>query len=662
MKINKILCLVSIFIIILTGSVYAEDVIDPNIPESWYQAPRLADEMGINEFNESPMLAERVASGELEAVEERLPVSPPVVEPYDKVGKYGGTVNVWGTALDFGSNYRNVGMLPESIGRVVPDGSEIVPLYLKSWEFSDGGKELTLHLREGLKWSDGHPFTSENYTFWFEHEAYNKDITRVPPEEMKPVGILDVSAPDKYTVVFKFDKPSPREDEFRFQNMLSIVLLRPSHFLKQFHPDFVEVEKLEEMAESAGLNTWFEYYHRMKNQSDVHPEWEYQRPTLLPHIAVERTNSTLLTERNPYYPFVDTEGNQLPYIDRIKINLANSRNMAALKMVTGEAIIGARYSSPRDLALYKKNEDKENYSTRIFQRAYGSDVGIQLNLSHKDEKMRELFMNSDFRKALSLAIDRENINEKIYYGLAIPMQASVPPTSTFYKEEYAQAFANFNLERAKELLDGIGMVDKDGDGYRERPDGEIFKPTLIYTETFTDPTPTIELVKNTWNKIGVNINVKQVDRSLLRVARLGNDFDISTWTIDNVTDIGFGHIGHISKAFAPGDRAAFSPFPGYINWFQTGGEKGIEPPAEIKELRKIAEDLAAAPTDAAKKEAATLLLEKQAENVWTIGTVALPPQPILVSNKLKNVPTKGLWDWSLRYMTTYYPIQFYLDE
>lgn len=662
MKKISIVALISILFCVLSVSVMASDIMDPQIPESWFEAPKLASEVGITEFDESPMLADRVASGELEAVAERLPKDPPVVEPYGEIGKYGGTAEVWGTALNFGGDVRYLAP-PDAAGRVTPDGADIVPYYLESWEFSDQGRVLTLKLREGMKWSDGHLFTSDDYLFWWDHIAHNTELTNVPPEEQTPVATLNATAPDKYTVVYEYNVPNPRRDDFGFQNEFGFGVTPPAHFLKQFHPDFVDLKELEAKAAELGLNSWVDYFNRMRNDSEVHPEFEQQKPTLRPFVAVERTNSTLTFERNPYYPFVDTEGNQLPYIDRAVVSLANSREVAALKMATGEGVIGGRFTTQQDLALYKKNEKAEGYKTRIFQKAYGSDCGIQLNLSHEDPAMRELFLDVRFRRALSVAIDRENINKKLYFGLAVPMQASVPPTSKFYKDEYGQAYADFDLEQAEQLLDEIGMVDKDGNGFRERPDGQAFRPTLIYSKDFFDPTPALELIKNSWSKVGIDFNMKEVDRALLDQARAANDFDISVWVIDNITDVGLGDPWHIAKMFAPGPGSVpYSPWPDFINWIQTKGEEGIEPPEEIKYLRKLADKLATDPDPAERDKAAVELIELQAENLWSIGTVALPPQPVMVSNKLKNVPDRGLWDWSMRYMSPYYPVQFYLDD
>lgn len=522
---------------------------------------------------------------------------------------------------------------------------------------------MTLHLREGLKWSDGKPFTSEEYLFWWEHVAHNEKLTPIPPEEVEPIATLDVTAPDKNTVVFKYSQPNPRRADFEFQNAMNTTFrLLAAHDAKKIHPSFAEEEEIQKIVEESGLNDWVDYFNRMYD-SPEHPEWQHTRASMLPYIATERTDSTLVLERNPYYPFVDTEGNQLPYIDRILVNLLNDRSMGPLKMITGEATIEARYSNSWDLPLYRQNEEKEDYRTKIFSKAYGSDVAIHLNLSHKDPTMRELFLEDKFRKALSLAIDRKTISEKMYFGLAKPMQASVPPTSEFFSEEYAQSYAEYDIEKANSLLDEIGMIDINDDGFREMPNGDKFMPTFTFCEAFTDPTPVFELTKNTWAKIGINVQLKKIDRELQQSQMESNDFDISWWVVDNVTDVGLGNMAHISKIFAPGNSIyEFNPWPGYINWYQTKGETGIEPPDKIKHVRELSEIVNGNPDESKRKEAMQELVKLQAENLWVIGTVALPPQPILVNDNLKNVPDTGIWDWSMRYMTSYYPIQFYLEE
>ncbi|MFW6312028.1 MAG: ABC transporter substrate-binding protein, partial [Nanoarchaeota archaeon] len=420
----KIFIITFLFILLVGVYTFAEgEILDSNIPDSWYEAPKTASEMGINKFDQSPTLDTAVEEGELPPVEERLPEDPPVIEPYEKVGEYGGVINVWSTSLGLGNDAEFAGNMPAIAGRPAPDGTKTLPYFLKDWEFSDDYTEITIYLRKGIKFSDGTPLTADDYLYWWEHEANNEDLEPVPPEDWKPAALLDVEKIDNHTVKYSYEKPYPKIDDFEFKyNMGPGVSgeIVSANYMKQFHPNFVEEQKIVEMAKDVDLDNWDEYYSRIRDDSPEHPEYERQRPVLRPYIAVERSETRLVLERNPYYPFVDTEGNQLPYVDEIVVNLANDDEMARTKAVTGEATFASRFLMPENIPLYKQNEEKENYSTLLYRRAYGSDIPIQLNLTHKNDNLREIFQNKKFRQALSIAIDRENINNKIYFGEAEP--------------------------------------------------------------------------------------------------------------------------------------------------------------------------------------------------------------------------------------------------
>ncbi|MFW6269360.1 MAG: ABC transporter substrate-binding protein [Bacillota bacterium] len=641
------------------------EFVDPDIPESWYEAPKTASDMGIKEFDQSPMLDQRVEEGELPPVEERLPEDPIVVEPYKEVGEYGGTLITWGRNRDLSNFWGNLGELNDEpmAGRSTPDGSEVFPSYFKDWEYSEDADELTIYFREGMKWSDGEEFTADDYVYWYKHVAQNEDLNPVSPEDFSP-PLIDVVKENDYALTLKFGESFPRFHEFNFTGNLSYsVHSSPEHVMKEFHPDFVEKEELIKLAEDVDLDSWYEYYQRVQNSSPMNPDYENRRPTLRPYLATERSESHMVLERNPYYPFVDTEGNQLPYIDKIRINLTNEREMAATKAATGESDFEASNTVTSDIPLYKKNQENENYSTLVYIRPFGAEVAIQPNLSHPDEKLREIFLNDKFRKALSLSIDRENINNKIYFGLAKPMQSTVPPLNKYYKPEYGEAYAEYDPERAKKLLDEIGMVEEDENGFRQTPDGEKFNPTLIYSEAGpVEPTSIFELVRSNWEDIGLDIDFKNVSIELKETQWSGNEGDMSYWTNDVVLDITFGHPIHAGKSFAPTGGAPQSPWPAYVNWVTTDGEEGIEPPENIMKLLDYQKNLLSSPDPEERDQAAVNLIEAQADNLWTIGTVGMAPQPLIISNRLKNVPKKGIWDFGPRNMNPYMPDQFYLEE
>ncbi|MFW5980492.1 MAG: ABC transporter substrate-binding protein [Halanaerobiaceae bacterium] len=668
-KLKKVSIILSISLIIVLASAFialaeSDSYIDPDIPESWYEAPKPASEWGIEEFNQSPLLDEKVEQGDLPEVEERLPENPPVIETYKEIGKYGGQATTWTDNLHSGHDADYMSNMTPTAGQPSPDGTEMFPYYVKGWDFSEDYSKFTLYLREGVKWSDGEPLTADDYLFWWEHEAHNEDWATVPPEDWEPYGLMEVEKVDDYTVTFQYEGPIPRVPEFDFQNNMGPGIWGsppPAHFMKDFHPDFVGEEKVVEMAEEVDLERWDEYYGRIRDDSPDHPEYEYQRPVLKPFRAIERSETNLLLERNPYYPFVDQEGNQLPYIDRINVQLANDQEMIATKAATGEATFSGRHLQTRDIPLYKRNEQQEDYRTLLYQRPFASDVLIQFNLSHKDDAMRDLFQNKKFKQAVSHAINREEISNKIFFGEARPKQASVPPLSKYYKEEHEQAYAEYDLEKAEELLDEIDMVDQNDDGFREMPNGDRFNPTLLYCSQPTgDHTPVLELVRKKWEELGLDIELKMVSRELYETTWGANDGDIGLWIGDMAMDLVFG--AHSGKWLAPTTHATQGTWPAYVNWYESGGDEGMEPPENIKQLNEWSDQVRYSPDEETRDKAAEKLLESHAENLWTIGLVGMAPHPVIVDNSLKNVPDQGLWGWSVRYMRPMYPVQFYLDE
>ncbi len=657
---KKLIFQISILLILLLVSMgaQAEEALDPNIPDSWFQPSKTASEMGITEFKQSPMLDEKVDKGELPTVEVRLPKDPPVIEPYDEIGKYGGTAIVNGTNLGFWTDLQSFTW--GSPGIPSPDTSMMLPELVKGWEYSDDYKKITIFLYEGMKYSDGHSFTADDYIYWWENVAHNEELTPIPPEEWAPVPLIDVVKNDEYSITFHFEDEYPRLHLDAFQNGFGPYLGAPKHFLKQFNPDFVSEEKIQELAEEVGLDHWSDYYQRMNSDSLWHPEYKQQRPSLRPYIATKRTDTTLILERNPYYPFIDTEGNQLPYIDKIQLNLAHDREMINIKAATGEATFAARGLNQENIPLFKSNEAKENYNTSIYSFPRNVNT-VMVNLTHKDPKLREIFQDVRFRKALSLAIDREDINNKLFFGEALAMQCTVAPVSDYYSDEFANAYAEYNPEKAKELLDEMGMVDINNDGWRQRPDGETFNPIFdeYLPELFLAGTETIV---SSFKDIGLNVEINTISEALHGTRWNANEGDIHGHVIEG-DDLSF--VIEMGKYLAPSTSAAaaFStPWPAWQIWRATGGREGMEPPEKIKQLIEYSQIVMTSTDDKKVNEAANKLLESQAENLWTIGTISMIPAPVIVSNKLKNVPVTGIWTWGGRYLKPYRSVQFYLDE
>jgi peptide/nickel transport system substrate-binding protein len=549
-------------------------------------------------------------------------------------------------------------------GITTPDGRKVVPFILAGWDYNDDATQLTLHLRKGLKWSDGVPLTTDDYMYWWEHVAFNADLTPTPPDKWSPVAMTNMEKIDDYTLKITFDKPNPRyQDQAFWVNMGLNTHFAPAHFMKQFNPDFTAKDKLEAEAKEAGFNTWSDLYADIEQNGPDHPEKpQFQRPVIRQYLVTERKPTYMMWERNPYWPFVDTKGNQLPYIDNIRVNIAANPQIAESKPATGDGDFGARFTETSQIPFFKSNEQKGNYKTFIYRRVYGSDIALEFNLTVADPDLRKLFDNPKFRQAVSLGINRKELNDKVNFGQAVEMQATVPPVSQYFDPEAAKAFAQYDLPTAKKMLDEIGMVDKDGDGWRDLPDGKTFNPTMVYGNFGpVDSTPYVELIKPMFTAMGLNINVKQINRALHDTMWPSNKGDMHMDQMDQLTDISFGKA---DKDLSPGglDTGKDTPWPLWRQWAISNGEQGEEPPELLKKMIDWRTTLGTSADPAEREQAAKNLIKAQAENLWYIGLVTMAPQPVLVSNNLHNVPTSGLWDWTLGYMHAMYPMQFYLTK
>ena len=635
-------------------------LVDPAIPDSWYISPMTASEWGISTFNESPLLKSRVASRELPPVEERLPDDPPVIEPYERVGKYGGTATVWATQLNStgwasealifirGANYL----------RSDPTASKMLPYILKDWKFSDDYMTFTVYLWEGLKFSNGDPLTADDYMYWWNHVANNKDLSPVPPQDSVPTGIENVIKIDDYTVRFILTQP----DVWFHVRLGDRGISDPHKYLSQFHPDFVDKAELEAKAKEKGFDHWYQYYSYMHTGQHGIVFPDRVRPNVKPFIPVERSESHVLFERNPFFAFVDTEGNQLPYIDHIRTNLASSNELMTAKAVTGEATMAGQGLDFVDLPLIKQNEQKGDYKTYIFTHTGGTAVSLYPNFTHSDLKLREIFNDVRFRKAMSHALDRDAINEKVFFGMATPSQSTVTVTSQFWEESFAQSFAKYDPDEARRLLADMGMEDVNGDGFVEQPDGSKFNPMLTTAEYLTPKVDVLEMAVEFWKDVGLNIDFEIISISLKISRWHANEFDMGEWVVERTTDpiITLTPIFTLAPAWPVG-QTPWCPMPLWLKWNGTKGKEGEEPPEHIKQIIRYLETFTRSSDPEVRFEAGKNLVRAQAENLWTIGTVAQMPFPVVVSNKLHNVPKFGLKGSDTHNWSSFYPVQFYLD-
>ena len=611
----------------------------------------------IPKFNEAPMLKEMVEKGLLPPVEERLPKNPLVVTPVKEIGQYGGT---WRRAwYGFSDKWG-----PNKICFEYPifrsnDGSELVPNVFESMIVSPDGRSFTFKIREGLKWSDGVPVTTEDVRFWYEDILLNEEITPSISADLRSGGeVFKLEIVDDYTFRMIFKEPNmvlPWRITKSWVAGTSFVV--PSHYIKQFHPKYVGEEKAQQIAKENGFDNWWQFVQARCLNSD---SWlrNPDLPVLFPWKLSRRTTDTMLVlERNPYYFKIDPEGNQLPYIDEIVHYLVQNSQMLVFKAITGEIDMQGRNLSVADLQLLLANQEKGGYRVIFERQAIGSDVTLWFNQNYEeDEILASILRDVRFRQAISLAINREEIWQLVYHGLGEPRQASLIKGVKYYDPEWEKAYAEYDPERANKLLDEMGLTKRDSEGYRLRPDGKRLEITIEYpTGVFTAWDDALQMIKNYVEKIGVKVLLKSEERSLWDTRNQTGQIQIAAWWFDRNSDV-FG-----DPSLLLGYRT-WAPLS-YI-WYNQGRQGG-KAPEEGTDMWKIYElyDLARKePDDQKRDEYMRQLLEIHKKNLWAIGTVGALPQPVVVKNNFENVPEDFLWDDPLRSPKNLRPEQFFFKK
>ena len=383
-------------------------------------------------------------------------------------------------------------------------------------------------------------------------------------------------------------------------------------------------------------------------------------PTVRSFVPVRYTPTLARFERNPYYFKVDPEGNQLPYIDVIEAEQVSDNTVAVAKASNGQLDFAAFNMPTQDIPLLKLGEQSANTRVLIWRRLHGSDLAIQFNFNHANQKLRALYWDVRFRRALSIAINRDEMNQIIYFGRGVPRQVTVIPESDYFEPHFASAYTEFNPEAAREMLDAMGLKDIDGDGLREHADGSKLTLTIEFVDTETPKQISMELVTSYWQAIGIDARLKLIDRGLQYARSVSGEMEMSVWHADRTTDVLFP----VTPIFwVPSLIAASSiSWNEWTRWYVSDGQTGEEPPPEISKLQTWADALGTTMDPAERIRLGKQILASNATNVWSIGTIGLAPHPVVISSRLKNVKTEGLWGWDTRWTLPYHPNTWYLEQ
>jgi peptide/nickel transport system substrate-binding protein len=574
---------------------------------------------------EAPLLAEMVAAGTIPPLAERVPPRPAVVAPLNEIGTYGGTIRrAQTTPTDAAFTFLNRASLLEwSLDQTYTP----VLALAEAFEVSDDVTTYTITIREGVKWSDGEPFTTADIMFWYEDLVMNAEYSPGGSALLKVKGEqATIAAVDDLTFTVTFPQPNALFPRVLAFNGFGILV--PKHYLSQFHPTYADPAALEAAIAEAGVTSWTEL---MTARNGIMSNAD--RPVLGAWRVVEAISSgatRLRCQRNPYYWKVDTAGNQLPYVDEMVFDVLDAAALV-LRAANGEIDLQLRYLGFKDMPVLQGGAEAGGYTVLQWQTD-APWTAMYVNQSHLDPGMRALFQNVDFRAGLSQAINREEMNQLLYLGLGDTYHPCAVPQDPYFVEGYGRRFTEYNVDEANAALDRAGVTARDGDGYRVRPDGtQLAINILSYpAETGSNTTDSYELVRGYWEAVGIRTSVEEIDRTLWTERMKNSEFDISGYTVAGLLwDV--DPLWYIPTA----DTCYWAPLFGL--YYATAGAEGEAPPEPISGLVTLYGDMQSAATDEERLAAGQEILRIHDENVFMIGTVTLPFQPFVVSNRLGNV-------------------------
>ena len=628
--------------------------IDPNNPVVLYREVDYSQGANAPWYpkGQSPILDELVAQKKLLPVAERVGPEPAVVEGVEGIGKYGGTwMRVGNTDSD------NFGVLGARLSapllvRWSPQGYPIVPHIAKSYEVSNDSRTFTFQLRKGVRWSDGHPFTADDVMYWWEYEAKNADLTPDLPDIMKVHGLAgDIEKIDDYCFRVVFPKPNGL-----FLPKLATIDGRdfcgsPRHYLSKYHPALGDKKIIADMMKARQLLDEFSAYRSVK--SSQNPE----HPRMWPWVFhTHKSNPPHSFVRNPYFFMVDTQGNQLPYVDRIYCEV-KSGPMIGVSATSGGITMQSRHISYDQYTLLMSERKRGGYDVRHWYPGESSQFVISPNLNLKvtperpaSAKKAALLADKRFRQALSLAINRKEIIEAEFNNQTKPAQCAPGPESYYYYPKLYHAFTDYDPNRADKLLDGIGLTRRDFEGFRTFADGSRMQFYLNLSQSGLTPQGPAQFIIDDWARVGVRAVLRLRARGLFYTEKSALMHDFNVWTSN----------GEFLPMLAP---RYFLPLGGesnfaiaYGNWYNRGGlydsprsklKGALEPPdgAPLREAMEVYERARAAGDPAKQREIFRRAMDLAAENLWSINLCTAPPVLVIVKDGFRNVPKSAVYSW-----------------
>ena len=609
------------------------------------------------ELKQAPSLD---GSGDLPPLAERLPENPLVIEPIGEPGRYGGTLTraLRGDA-DHNSLLRIVGN--QGLSRWTPDFEDVAPNVAESWEVSDDATRYTFKLRRGMKWSDGAPFSADDIMFWVEDLLHDQEFYPAPPIAYVVDGEpMTAEKVDDHTITFIFKAPYGRLLYELATPLGQHPVLYAKHYAKQFHPKYnPDIQKL---LTEANVGTWPELLRLRSGDIETPSRWANpERPTLDPWL-VETPYSGGATEvilrRNPFFWQVDTEGNQLPYIDRINNRIISDMETIVLTAIRGDLDLQIRHlvSDIQNKPVLVQNMEQGGYKLVEVIPTACQDMGFFPNLTHKDPKMRELLRTKEFRMALSHAINRPEMIEIIWLGQGSPFQVGPLPQHRLYNEQLATQYLDYDPDKAEELLDGIG-IKRQGNGMRTFADGSQLFLNIDAMLPLKQIIDGLELVKGYWADVGIDMGINALERSIFYNRAQNNEHTFGMYTMP----------GGLDPELEPRVYVAIHTLDSrqsieWAKWYASGGTLGEEPTPSMKKRMELLNQWKTV-ADPEKADAMFKEILQMAADAFEVFGVTAPPHGFGVQNgHLHNVMDRMPQGWSYATPGPALPQQFWFDN
>lgn len=575
-------------------------------------------------------------AGKLPPVEQRLPEHP-AIATMDEIGRQGGEIHM------LMSSAKDTRMLVAyGYARLIcyDRNYRLTPDILESFDTDGTNKVFTFHLRKEMKWSDGQPFTTEDFRYYWEDVANNSELNPggLPTELLVNGKPPKVDIIDATTIRYSWDEPN---SEFlpSLARAAPLFIFRPAHYLKKYHIKYAKKDKLDALVKKTGQRNWASLHNKKDNQyKNDNPDL----PTLDPWLLrVKPPAQRFVFTRNPYYYRVDTLGRQLPYLDQIVVDIADAKLIAA-KTASGESDLQARYLSFDDYTILKDGEQSGHYHVRLWDDGRGSTMTLFPNLTTNDPIWRQMMRDIRFRHALSLAIDRHAINQAVYFGLGQEGANTVLGHSPMYSPEIQNMWSTYDPAQADALLDQMGLTRRDENGIRLLPDGRPAQIVIDSAGGGTEQSDVLELIADSWKQIGISMFVKPSQIEVFRNRIFAGD---SVMAISNGIDNSFPTPDMSPAEFAPSTQQQLM-WPKWGEYIETGGKSGekVDLPA-ARQLADWLEEWRMTAEPAQRLNIWFKMLHVWAEQTFTIGIVANVPQPVVVSDHLHNVPEKAIYAW-----------------